>query len=359
MKPSKFKNDQSPLQPPLLHALNGGVSETPPFWLMRQAGRYLPEYRALRAKKNGFLAMVMDPEAAAEVTMQPIRRFGMNGAILFSDILVIPLAMGQHLEFREGEGPRLDPVRSREEIEALDYMAHQAKLDPIYQTVRNVISALEKEKFNRTSVIGFAGSPWTVALYMIEGGGSKDFHHAKLLAYRQPGLFRTLIDKIVDATVDYLSKQVEAGAQALQLFDSWSGLADARQFQDWVIEPTRRIVAQLKSKYPGTPVIGFPRMAGHHCEPYAAQTGIHALALDSQLCPTWAADNLQIRWPVQGNLDPLCLMAGGPALQNGVETILKNFSGGPFVFNLGHGIHKDTPVSHVEDLVRLIRDFRA
>jgi uroporphyrinogen decarboxylase len=322
---------------------------------MRQAGRYLPEYRDLRARKTGFLEMVYDPKAACEVTLQPIRRFGMDGAILFSDILVIPQALGQRLEFREGEGPHLEPLRSGADLARLKLEKIHDTLGPVYETVANVRAALTSENFNHVTHIGFAGSPWTVACYMVEGHGSKEFMAPKTLAYADPALFGALIDLLVEATTEYLIRQVKAGAEVLQLFESWAAIPDAAQFKRWVIEPTKAIVKKLRAACPGTPIIGFPKGAGLHLEAYAAETGIDGVGLDSQIPPLWARDHLQTTHTVQGNLDPFCLYAGGAALENRTRDILDALSGGPFIFNLGHGINKDTPISHVERLTEILR----
>jgi len=338
-----------------LDVLQGKKTKHVPFWFMRQAGRYLPEYRELRAKQGGFLNMVYNPQAACEITMQPIRRFGMDAAILFSDILVIPQALGQHLEFVAGEGPKLNPVRNQSDLAAL--IPNEDILNPIYDTVSNVRSALKEEGFADTAMIGFAGSPWTVACYMVEGQGSKDFMHPKIAAYGDPEFFGRLIDMLVESTARYLINQAKAGAQTLQLFDSWSGALDAEQFARWVIDPTRRIVDLIRAEYPDIPIIGFPRLSGMNILDYVEKTGVTAVALDSQIDPVWAAQNLQNKLPVQGNLDPFCLFAGGDALKSATENILQSLGSGPFIFNLGHGINKDTPIAYVEELVRMIKDF--
>ena len=337
---------------PFLKVLQGQRTAHVPCWFMRQAGRYLPEYRKLRAEKGGFLDMAFDPKAACEITMQPIRRFGMDAAIIFSDILTIPLALGQHLEFVAGEGPKLGELN----IDALDYQPD--KLQPVYDALSETSSQLSHEGFHDTALIGFAGAPWTVATYMVEGGGSKDFAKVKTMAYGQPDEFAKLMAAITEATADYLIKQVEAGADALQIFDSWAGALDPHGFQYQSIEPTKKIVAKVKAAYPDIPIIGFPRGAGVHTRAYAQQTGVTAVALDSLTCTMWAKKNLQPLMPVQGCLDPMRLMAGGPSLEKAARKILKEFSGGPHVFNLGHGIHKETPIEHVEQLMKIIREFK-
>jgi len=334
-----------------LDALNGHKTDTLPFWFMRQAGRYLPEYRELRAQKSGFLDLVFDPVTATEITLQPIRRFNMDAAILFSDILVIPYALGQDVKFLEGEGPKLGAFDPKK----LGFSQLEARLSPIYETLRGTRSALEREGFSHVSTIGFAGAPWTVATYMIEGGSSKDFSQVKKMAYGDPQNFSSLIDMLVEATAHYLIKLIEAGAEVVQLFDSWAGALDSDEFRKWVIGPTKKIADLVRESYPAIPIIGFPKGAGYNYMAYAQGTGVTALGLDSQVPTSWAARVLQPLMPVQGNLDPIALLAGGDALKLAAERVIGDLSGGPFVFNLGHGIHKDTPVEHVEQLIRLIR----
>lgn len=334
-----------------LDTINGRQSEKVPFWFMRQAGRYLPEYRELRERKGGFLAMALDPKAACEITMQPLRRFGMDAAILFSDILMVPMALGQDLKFAAGEGPVLGAL----DIDALEF--DEKVVQPVYDAVSEIASALKHEGFADTALIGFAGAPWTVATYMVEGGGSKDFAKVKAMAYGEPARFKVLIDKLVDATSRYLIAQVNAGAEALQIFDSWAGALDPQGFQYQVIEPTKEIVARVKAAHPGIPIIGFPRGAAMHYTAYAQQTGVDAVAIDTLVCTRWAKNNLQPLKPVQGSLDPMRLLAGGPGLEKAARKIISDLSEGLFVFNLGHGIHKDTPVEHVEQLVKVIRDY--
>lgn len=325
----------------------------PPIWLMRQAGRYLPEYRALRAEKGGFLALAMDPEAATEITLQPIRRFGMDGAILFSDILVVPMALGQDLWFETGEGPRLAPPVGARAI--LDGLAPDRRsLEPIYATVRGVAAALPDE----VTFLGFAGSPWTVATYMIAGQGSREQAEARRLAYRDPGLMAALIDRIVDCTIDYLAGQIEAGVEAVQLFDSWAGSLSPQQFEQWVIAPTVRIVEGLRPRAPGVPIIGFPKGAGGKLPAYARETGVDAIGLDETVDPVWADTALPDGLPVQGNLDPLALIAGGRTLDDSIDRILAAFDDRPHIFNLGHGIQQDTPIAHVEQLLARIHGGR-
>ncbi len=333
----------------LLQVFKGEKQAVPPVWLMRQAGRYLPEYRALRAEKGGFLALAYDSDAAAEITIQPIRRFGFDGAILFSDILVIPHAMGQELWFETGEGPRLAPRLADSHLE--DLVPAPQILNPIYETVRKVAAALPPE----TTFLGFAGSPWTVATYMVHGQGSKDHNEARRMAYSDPERFAALIEAIALATVDYLDKQIEAGVEAVQLFDSWAGSLSPDQFYRWVIAPNRKIVGLLKERHPDTPVIGFPKGAGGKLIAYAEQTGVDAIGLDETVDPVWANAVLPKMMPVQGNLDPLALVAGGFALEEAVARILEAFPDRPHSFNLGHGILQDTPIGHVEQLLGLLR----
>lgn len=340
---------------PLLSVLKGQTQTVPPIWLMRQAGRYLPEYRELRAKSKGFLDMVYNPDMASEVTLQPIRRFGMDGAILFSDILVVPHALGQAVRFDEGHGPVLDSVRSIEDLKKLGQDDFQRVAAPVYETVRQVRAKLRGEGFDHTTLIGFSGAPWTLACYMVEGGGSKDFTETKLWAYRDPNGFSDLIDLLSDAVVTYLCGQIDAGAEAVQVFESWAGILDETMFNRWVVRPTQQIVAAVKARYPDIPVIGFPRGAGRLALDYAQNTGITAISLDPQTSPKWAATAYQKLMPVQGNMDPVALLAGGMAMQTAVEDILAHLGQGPLIFNLGHGVIKETPVRHVEQLVEMVR----
>ncbi|MCB9990182.1 MAG: uroporphyrinogen decarboxylase [Rhodospirillales bacterium] len=339
---------------PFLAVLNGGVPERTPFWLMRQAGRYLPEYRELRTKAGSFLDLVYNPEFATEVTMQPLRRYGMDAAILFSDILVIPHALGQDLSFVQGEGPKLDPVRGEKDLSRLRY--DDTVLQPVYETVRGIRNAMADEGMEETALIGFAGAPWTVATYMIEGGSSRDFIHAKGWAYSEPDSFAKLIELITEATIVYLGKQIDAGAEAVQLFDSWAGALDEDQYARWVIAPTEKIVLALHKAYPHIPVIGFPRGSGALYPVYAQQTKVHALGLDSQV-PLEMAVALKDICAVQGNLDPVCLLSGGTAMEKRARDILETLGGDRFIFNLGHGVIKETPPIHVEQLTRIIRQF--
>jgi uroporphyrinogen decarboxylase len=340
----------APISKKLLSTLRGEMHAVPPIWLMRQAGRYLPEYRALRADKGGFLELVYDCDAAAEVTLQPIRRFGFDGSILFSDILIIPYAMGQKLWFETGEGPRLSPRLAEDSLEKL--VPDLTRLEPIYDTVRKVAAALPSD----VTFLGFAGSPWTIATYMVNGQGSKDQSETRRMAYLEPERFGELIDSIVKITIEYLSGQIKAGVDAVQLFDSWAGSLSPSQFERWVIAPNAAIVAGLKALHPDTPIIGFPKGAGGKLAAYANQTGVDAIGIDETVDPVWANSVLPDGMPVQGNLDPLVLIAGGKALEDAVSKIMAAFNGRPHIFNLGHGIQQDTPIEHVEKLIKLIRN---
>ncbi|MCJ2187522.1 uroporphyrinogen decarboxylase [Novosphingobium beihaiensis] len=335
----------------LLNTLRGENTSKRPIWLMRQAGRYLPEYRALRAEKGGFLALVYDTDAAAEVTLQPVRRFGFDGAILFSDILIVPYAMGQDLQFLAGEGPKLTP---RLVDHALDGLAAvPERLSPIYETVRKVRASLAVDK----TMLGFAGSPWTVATYMVAGEGSRDQHETRAMAYRDPQAFGAIIESVVSVTVDYLSGQIEAGAEAVQLFDSWAGSLAPAQFEKWVIAPNAAIVSALKARHPDIPVIGFPKGSGEKLAAYARETGVDAVGVDETVDPFWAAGALPEGMPVQGNLDPLLLLSGGDDLEEQARRVLDAFAGRPHVFNLGHGIGQHTPIENVERLLATVRGW--
>ena len=340
---------------PLLRVLRGETLDTPPVWLMRQAGRYLPEYREVRDKVGGFLDLCYSPALAAEVTLQPIRRFGFDAAILFADILVVPDALGQSVRFEEGEGPKLEPIRNVGGLGGLRLEGIHDRLAPVYETVSRLSESLPEN----TALIGFAGSPWTVASYMVEGASSRDFVHARGWALEDPDGFERLIGIIGNATVEYLCRQVEAGAEILQLFDSWAGVLAQDEFQRWVVEPTARLTAAVKKRHPGVPIIGFPRSAGLLYEDYVANAGVDAISLDSAVPLDWAVKRLQARLPVQGNLDPLLLLAGGDAMERGIREILTALSGGPFIFNLGHGIIKETPLDHVSRLMEVVRDWAA
>ena len=337
----------------LLAVLRGERRDPVPMWMMRQAGRYLPEYRALRQEKGSFLDLVYDAEAATEITLQPLRRFPqLDAAILFSDILIVPFAIGQNLTFIAGEGPKLTAPLAGAALD--DLTPYLARLEPIYDTVRNVREQLPPGK----TLIGFAGSPWTVATYMVAGQGSRDQGETRRLAYADPGRFGEIIARIEQVSLDYLSAQVAAGAEALQLFDSWAGSLSPAQFEQWVIAPTARLVAALNERHPHVPVIGFPKGAGSKLAAYARYTGISALGLDETVDPLWAARELPDSLPVQGNVDPLALIAGGAELEAAVKRVLDAFAGRPHIFNLGHGIQQDTPITHVEQLLDQVKGAR-
>jgi uroporphyrinogen decarboxylase len=336
---------------PILHVLAGHGLDSPPVWLMRQAGRYLPEYRAVREKVGGFLDLCYTPDLAAEVTLQPVRRFGVDAAILFSDILVICDALGQTLAFHEGSGPALEPIRVAEDIERLDADAASGKYAPVIETVRRVKAELPAE----VALIGFAGAPWTVATYMIEGRGGTDFTTTKRLSHEDPVLFRRLIDILVEATTGYLLAQIEGGAEVIQLFDSWAGALSEDDFNAWVIAPTREIVSRVKAVQPGIPIIGFPRGAGAQYLTYAAETGVDAVSLDFAVPLRWAQEHLPRRIALQGNLDPALLLVGGAPLDAGVDRIKQAWAGRPFIFNLGHGVMPATPPEHVARLIARLR----
>jgi len=333
----------------LLRALSGEALAVPPIWLMRQAGRYLPEYRALRETAGNFLDLSLTPELAAEVTLQPVRRFALDAAILFSDILIVPYALGQPLEYRDGEGPVLEPVRSAAEIGGLSDGDFRDRIAPVWRTVERVKDRLRAG----TTLIGFAGAPWTVASYMVEGGGSRDFAVVKRWAFSDPKGFGALIDRLVEATIVYLDGQVEAGCDVLQLFDSWAGVLPEAAFRQWVIEPTRKIVSALKLAHQEVPIIGYPRGAGLMYRTYQAETGVNALGLD-QTVPLDVARSLQQLAPVQGNLDPLLLVEGGEPMAAATRDILAALGAGPFIFNLGHGVLPNTPPDHVHALIELV-----
>jgi uroporphyrinogen decarboxylase len=334
-----------------LKVLDGASQSPPPVWMMRQAGRYLPEYRALRAKAGDFLNLIFTPDHAVEVTLQPVRRFGFDAAILFSDILVIPHALGQSVRFAAGEGPRLEPLAGPDGIKRLAAAVDQDVLAPIYETVRLVRNQLDAG----TALLGFCGAPWTVASYMIAGQGTPDQAPARLFAYREPTAFAGLMDILVEASAAYLIRQLRAGADAVQIFDTWSGVLPPEEFTRWCIEPTRRIVAKLRAEIPDAKVIGFPRGAGTLLERYVEEVPVNAVGLDWTVDRGFVRERVQKRVAVQGNLDPLVLVAGGPGLERAVDAVLEAFAGGPFIFNLGHGIVPETPIAHVEAMLKRIR----
>jgi uroporphyrinogen decarboxylase len=333
----------------LLRVLAGEVLPRPPWWLMRQAGRYLPEYRVLRARARDFVDFCLTPELAAEATLQPIRRFGMDAAIVFADILLVPRALGQCVEFGD-DGPVLEAIAEGTGIAGLRREGLSG-LEPVYETVRRSRAALPPE----TALIGFAGSPWTVASYMVEGGSSRDFRRVKSWAYRDPEGFVALIELLVEATIDYLSGQIAAGADTVQLFDSWAGVLPEPGFERWVIGPTRRIAARLKQSFPAVPVIGFPRGAGLLYQRYASETGVDAVGLDTTV-PLSLARELERGVVLQGNLDPVALLVGGSVLEHAVQEIRSALDGRPYVFNLGHGVLPQTPPENVAALARLLAE---
>ena len=318
---------------------------------MRQAGRYLPEYRAIREKAGSFLNLCFDPKLAAEVTLQPIRRFGFDAAILFSDILVVPHALGQLVRFEGGEGPRLDPIAEPLVLRQLRHHVDHGVLGPIYETIERAKHGLPRE----VALLGFCGAPWTVATYMIAGSGTPDQFPARLFAYRYPEAFTELIDLLVQASAEYLVRQFDAGVDAVQIFDTWAGILPAGEFQRWCIEPSARIVAAVRDRVPRAKVIGFPRGAGTELGRYVAAVPVDAVGLDWMIEFGFARDHVQKRRPVQGNLDPLALLVGGETLDQAVDAILQAFTQGPFIFNLGHGVLPDTPIEHVERLIARVR----
>ncbi len=338
----------------LTTALRGGKTVRPPIWLMRQAGRYLPEYRAVRAQAGSFLEVCYTPDLTVEVTLQPVRRFGLDAAILFSDILVIPDAMGQEVTFIEGEGPRLEPVTGVDGLGRLSVDRVTGYLTPVYESVRRLRAELPAE----TALIGFAGAPWTVATYMVEGGGSRDYACTKLWAYGDPDGFARLIDMLVEATTAHLIAQAESGVDAVQLFDSWAGVLPEAAFRRWVIEPTARIIGAFRARCADVPVIGFPRGAGLLTREYAEATGVDAIGLDTTMPLDWARDTLRPNVALQGNLDPVMLVAGGALMRTAAENILHRLGSDGFVFNLGHGILPQTPPEHVAELTALVRGWR-
>jgi len=336
---------------PLLKTLRGEVLPRPPIWLMRQAGRYLPEYRALRAKAKSFVDLALNPELAVEVTLQPIRRFGMDGAILFADILLVPHALGQKLEFLEGEGPRLDPIRDAAGLAKLSDARAADVLAPVMQTIKGVRAALPPE----VTLIGFAGAPWTVATYMIEGRGKTDYENCRRMMWSEPQLFAALMDTLVDATAAYLNAQAEAGAEILKIFDSWAGAVPAALFDVAVIAPTARIVKAVRARHPNIPIIGLPRGAGSHVARYAAETGVNAVGIDHMTDMAGVAATLPAGVVAQGNLDPMLLMVGGAPMDLQARRILDAMKGKPFIFNLGHGVLQHTPPDHIARLVELVK----
>jgi uroporphyrinogen decarboxylase len=336
---------------PLLRVLAGAREKIPPVWMMRQAGRYLPEYRAIREKAGGFLDLCFNPELAAEVTLQPVRRFGFDAAILFSDILVLPLALGRKVAFLAGEGPRLEPLADAAAFHGLRETVDGNVFAPIYETVRRVKAELD----GTTALIGFCGAPWTVATYMVAGEATPDQAPARLFAYRDPENFARLIDRLVRGSIEYLVGQLKAGAEVVQIFDTWAGVLGPDQFERWCVEPTQKIVAGVREQVPDAKIIGFPRGAQAMALPYVQMTGVNAIGIDWTFEREIARDVLQPRAAVQGNVDPLALLAGGAGLDREVDDVMEKLSGGPLVFNLGHGILPATPISHVERMLKRVR----
>jgi uroporphyrinogen decarboxylase len=335
----------------LLDVLSGKRHDVPPVWMMRQAGRYLPEYREVRARAGGFLDLCFTPELAAEVTLQPVRRFGFDAAILFSDILVVPYALGRKVWFVEGEGPRLEPLADAASLEEISGEIEDNRLAPVYETVRRVKQDLPKD----VTFIGFCGAPWTVATYMVAGRGTPDQAPAKELAKREPAAFQGLIDRLVDASVDYLAAQIEAGVEVVQIFDTWAGSLPSDDFERWSVQPTKAIVRKLRTKIPDAKVIGFPRGAGEKIPRYVAETAVNAVSLETGIDRAFARRAIQSQVPVQGNLDPETLRGGGEALDREIDAVLEAFAAAPFIFNLGHGILPDTPIENVERMLKGVR----
>jgi len=334
---------------PFLQALRGECLSPPPIWLMRQAGRYLPEYREVRKKIGNFLELCYTPELAVEVTLQPIRRFSFDAAIIFSDILVVPDALGQGVAFREGEGPVLEELKSDADLKSLVWQ--EEKLDPVYEAIKKTRSELS----DKTALIGFAGAPWTLAAYMIEGRGGQGFEKAKRWTASAPDSFSELINILVESVSHHLIRQIEAGADAVQIFDSWAGLLSPSQFERWCLAPTQAIVGNLRKAFPEVPLIGFPRGVDARYEIYAEKSGLDGVSIDTNVSPKWAAEKLQPKVCVQGNLSPQALIEGGQTMAVATASILESLGGGPFIFNLGHGVDLKTPPEHVAELVESVR----
>ena len=350
--PRSGQPDAGKAKKPMLQPFAGVTLDTPPIWLMRQAGRYLPEYREVRAKAGSFLDLCYSPLQATEVTLQPIRRFGLDAAIIFSDILVVPHALGQPVSFHDGEGPRLDPITTVAQIQRLDASKTGMQFDKVFEAIALTAAQLPRE----TALIGFCGGPWTVATYMVAGEGSSDQMAARLWAYRDPDGFGQLIDLLVETSISYLCGQVTAGAEVLQIFDTWAGSLPDDQFEQWVVGPTKAIVEGVKHRHPTIPIIGFPRGAGASALYYVAETGVEGIGCDTAMPPFMMAEAFaDENVVVQGNLDPLLLVAGGEAMELRVAEILERMEGQRFIFNLGHGIVPQTPPEHVARLVQLVR----
>ena len=337
---------------PILEVLAGRAQATPPVWFMRQAGRYLPEYRALRERAGSFLDLCFTPELATEVTLQPIRRFGFDAAILFSDILVVPHALGRPVTFEAGEGPRLEPLDDAAKLNGLSSEADETIFAPVYEAVRRVKGELP----TNVALLGFCGAPWTVATYMVAGRGTPDQAPARLMAYREPKGFARMIDILVAVSSRYLVAQFKAGADAVQIFDTWAGVLPPAEFARWCVAPVRKIVENVRAEVPDAKLIGFPRGAGASLATYIDKVPVSAVSIDWTAEPGFVREHVQRKVAVQGNLDPLVLLAGGAALDRAIDEILENFSQGPFIFNLGHGILPETPIAHVEQTLRRIRN---
>mgnify|MGYP005839828819 CR=1 FL=1 len=340
------------VQKPMLKALAGKTQPVPPIWMMRQAGRYLPEYRATRAEAGDFLSLCYNSDLATEVTLQPIRRYGFDAAILFADILLLPQALGADLWFVTGEGPRLSTITDQAGLDALKPVSEvHDTLAPVYQTMRNLSGALPKE----TTLIGFAGAPWTVATYMIAGRGTSDQGPAHALKAENRAVFEAIIARLTEATIEYLSAQIEAGAEVVKLFDSWAGSLSGADFDRYATEPTRQIIATLKARYPDVPIIAFPREAGEKYIGFARATGADCVALDNSVSPDWAAAHVQVDGCVQGNLAPSHMVTGGAALVEETRKVVQAFAGGPHIFNLGHGITPDADPDNVQRMIDAVR----
>jgi len=338
----------------LLETLRGNPGEKVPFWFMRQAGRYLPEYKAVRATQPSFLDFCYNPEKATEVTLQPIRRFGMDGAILFADILVVPDGLGQKVWFEQGAGPKLDPVRTTDAFDNLSMAGFHEKVGAIYETVSRVSKSLPDD----VTLLGFAGAPWTVATYMVGGQGSKDHAETRQLAYQQPELFARILDMLVDATAEYLIAQIDAGADVVQIFDSWSAALPEPMFDAWVIEPTKAIVEKIRVRHKETPVIGFPRLSGAKLKDYVVRTGVDGVSLDTGVPLGWAADEIDTDVCLQGNMDPHLVVAGSKGMTSEALRILEALKGRSHIFNLGHGFVPETPPENVALLAEIIKNYR-
>ena len=336
---------------PFLEVLSGRRQPIPPIWMMRQAGRYLPEYREVRARAGGFLDLCFTPEFAVEVTLQPIRRFNFDAAIIFSDILVIPYALGCDVRFEAGEGPRLDPLDTPDKVGTLATNGDFTKLEPVFEALRRVRRELDP----KIALIGFCGAPWTVATYMVAGQGTPDQAPARMMAYRYPEAFARIIDTVVENSIQYLLGQLKAGADVLQIFDTWAGVLPPREFQRWSVEPTKRIVEGVRKQVPNAKIIGFPRGAGALLPAFVEATGVDAVSIDWASEPSLIRNKVQSHVAVQGNLDPLVLIAGGAALDRAIDDVLANFAAGRLIFNLGHGIQPETPIAHVEQMVKRVR----